>query len=160
MTYYRILTNEELEALKPEFIRYLASQGIPADTWQQWMQTNPDKRTQVIVEFSEFIFFSILDKTRFLIREFSGGVQYVRIGENGFEMLWFKRDTNSAGESTEGTIEKSTDEPAIEVYSGKKSFTNPLKAEIYSLLSEGYRPLKSHEVTNVTDLFETYKDIF
>jgi hypothetical protein len=32
---YRRLTREEFEALEPEFVRYLASEGIPADEWAQ-----------------------------------------------------------------------------------------------------------------------------
>jgi len=160
MTFYRILTFEELEALKPEFVQFLASQGITADTWQNWLVSEPVKRDQLIKEFSEFIYFSIVEKTRFLIRSLSGSTQYIRVGENNFDMLWFRHDKSlheMVGHDESNGNHEAKD---IDVYAGKKTYKNPKKSEIFSLLSEGYRPLKSEELSGVANLFEEYKDFF
>lgn len=160
MTYYRMLTDDELESLRPEFIRFLASQGITADTWQQWNAEDNTKREQWVREFSEFIFYSILDKTRFLIRELPKNIQYVRVNENGFDLLWFKGDTTETGEPGTSARKDNTEEIPWEVFTGKKKFRAPPKTEIFSLLSEGYRPIKSDESEHVNKLFEAYKDMF
>jgi hypothetical protein len=138
----------------------LASQGITADTWQQWISEDNAKREQLVREFSEFIFFSILDKTGFLIRELPKNIQYVRVNENAFDLLWFKEDNNTVGQARAGKSTEKDDEIPWEVFTGKKIFRAPKKAEIFSLLSEGYRPVKSDELTHVSQLFEVYKDMF
>lgn len=160
MSFYRILTFEELEVLKPEFINFLASQGITADTWQKWLVSEPVNCEQLIQAFSEFIFFSILEKTRFLIRSFSGSTQFIRVNENSFDMLWFKAVINL--HEMQNNVESKWYQKGkdIDVFAGKKLFKNPEKSEIFSLLSEGYRPIKSEELAGVANLFEEYENFF
>ena len=80
---YRILSNEELEILKPEFVKYLVSQGIPAEEWEKWKIADIEKTKLIIESFSEFIYFSILQKTRYVHKVVDQGRQFIRCKVTG-----------------------------------------------------------------------------
>ena len=44
MQRYRRLTIEELEAVRPEFVKFLASEGIAADDWERKAPGRLDRR--------------------------------------------------------------------------------------------------------------------
>lgn len=53
MNRYRRLTVEELEAVRPEFVKFLASEGIAADDWEQRLSTQSPDIEACLDEFSE-----------------------------------------------------------------------------------------------------------
>jgi len=63
---YKDLNNEELQALEPEFIKYLASNTITADDWVQIKKHEPTKTSQMISHFSELVFDNILNNIEYL----------------------------------------------------------------------------------------------
>ncbi|MBK7525272.1 MAG: hypothetical protein IPI53_14280 [Saprospiraceae bacterium] len=87
---YRILSNEELEILKPEFLKYLVSQGIPAEEWEKWKIADIEKTKLMIESFSEFIYFSILQKTRYVHKVVDQGRQFIRCNDNEFDLIWIQ----------------------------------------------------------------------
>tara|TARA_Y100000385_G_scaffold286476_1_gene348561 strand:+ start:2401 stop:2835 length:435 start_codon:yes stop_codon:yes gene_type:complete len=53
MKRFRRLTKEELDAVRPEFVRYLASEGIAADDWTKKQANQDPDVVACIDEFSE-----------------------------------------------------------------------------------------------------------
>ena len=43
MKRFRLLTKEEFDAVRPEFVRYLASEGIAADDWTKKQAQHPEE---------------------------------------------------------------------------------------------------------------------
>ncbi|MFA0963975.1 DUF6495 family protein [Roseivirga sp. BDSF3-8] len=63
---YRRLSKEELEPLEKDFIDFLVVNGITADEWEKMQKETPDKCEQVVDQFSDVVFESIMRKVRYL----------------------------------------------------------------------------------------------
>mgnify|MGYP000377038051 CR=1 FL=1 len=66
MKKYRILTLEELDLLKKDFIEFLVINGITGEDWEEIKLINPENRDKVVELFSEVVFTKILLQTNFL----------------------------------------------------------------------------------------------
>ena len=53
---YRVLTEDEFEALKDEFVKFLIVQGIDAASWQKMKDLEPDFAQKYLHDFSDFVF--------------------------------------------------------------------------------------------------------
>jgi|TARA_B100001093_G_C26638402_1_gene932033 hypothetical protein len=53
MKRFRLLTKEELDAVRPEFVRYLASEGIAADDWTRKQAEHPEEIQACLEDFSQ-----------------------------------------------------------------------------------------------------------
>ena len=53
---YRVLTKDEFEALKDEFVKFLIVQGIDAASWQKMKDLEPDFAQKYLHDFSDFVF--------------------------------------------------------------------------------------------------------
>lgn len=63
---YRRLTLDELKELEPEFVRFLASNQVPADEWESIKQQQPVRAEQLIELFSDIVFDKVLEKVDYL----------------------------------------------------------------------------------------------
>lgn len=68
MVKYRLLSNEELNELEQEFIKFLILNGIAADDWKAIKEKHPQKAMRMIELFSDVVFDRIMRKTQFLER--------------------------------------------------------------------------------------------
>lgn len=66
---YRLLSQEELNELKAEFIKFLIINGIDADEWEKIKKEDPSTAKDIIVQFSESIFEGVCRKITFLSYE-------------------------------------------------------------------------------------------
>lgn len=53
MKRFRLLTKEELDAVRPEFVQYLASEGIAADDWTKKQVERPEDVQDCLESFSQ-----------------------------------------------------------------------------------------------------------
>ncbi len=53
MKRFRLLTKEEFDAVRPEFVRYLASEGIAADDWTKKQAQHPEEVQECLEGFSQ-----------------------------------------------------------------------------------------------------------
>ena len=63
---YRRLTQDELQELEPEFVRFLASNQITAADWQKLKEESPEKVKSVIELFSDIVFDKVIRKVKYL----------------------------------------------------------------------------------------------
>jgi len=63
---FRILTSEELESFKEEFVKFLIIQGIDAQEWLRIKGDEPVKAVKILEVFSDFIFESIVNKVKYI----------------------------------------------------------------------------------------------
>ena len=66
MTTYRILTEQELKELQPEFIQYLASNGIDAEKWKSILESDATERDIHLELFSDIVLQKSLEKITFI----------------------------------------------------------------------------------------------
>lgn len=63
---YRVLTEDEFEALKDEFVKFLIVQGIDAASWQKMKDLEPDFAQKYLHDFSDFVFENTLQKIGYI----------------------------------------------------------------------------------------------
>lgn len=63
---YRRFNSTELASLEPDFIRFLALNGIPADEWTRLKAAQSPKVDELIEQFSDALFERILQAVEFL----------------------------------------------------------------------------------------------
>lgn len=64
---YRSLSLEELQEVEPQFIRFLAANGIPGPEWERIKAEEAQRAKQLIQEFSQVVFGSTLERIEYLV---------------------------------------------------------------------------------------------
>lgn len=68
---YRMLTTDELDGFKEDFVNFLSANGIDNTKWISLKSDHKEKAYGILEAFSDFIFESILNKIKYL--EFFNG---------------------------------------------------------------------------------------
>lgn len=63
---YRRLTSPELDQLKDDFVKFLASNSIPADDWEKMKKDENEKAIGMIDIFSDMVFDRAISNIKFL----------------------------------------------------------------------------------------------
>ena len=63
---YRRLSLDELEELKDEFVRFLASNGVDSEDWVQLKTSKLEKAEKLIELFSDIVFDKVIAKVKYL----------------------------------------------------------------------------------------------
>lgn len=122
---YRRLTREEFEALEPEFVRYLASEGIPADEWAQRLVSGEGVDAH-LDGFSEMYFDRATAEIECLEFRSDKELWLFAFGERGAELV---------------RLEESEDRTVRLVGTGSKAYEPEARGrEIFLLLEQGARP--------------------
>ena len=121
----RRLTKEELDAVRPEFVRYLASEGIAADDWAKKQVHHPEQVDACLDAFSERFWEGA-----------TAAIKYVEHSPSEEDVWVFQFDETSAKlircVRAEGTVTWSQ---------GGKRFEQEARGhEIFQLLEQGARP--------------------
>jgi len=147
MSAFRTLEIEELEIFRTEFVQFLSSQGITADEWERWQRQNRRKVEDVVNRFSEFIFFSIFEKSNFFEKSLQNGVHYIRFSGKEMSFLAIYYPGKDKG-FMPGDLSD------CQVMQGKKVAALPLNEEKFGLIKEGYIPVKSAKEDQVSAIFD------
>lgn len=63
---YRRLTNDELQELEKEFVRFLASNTVTGEDWEKIKKEDHDKAEKLIEMFSDIVFEKTISKIEYL----------------------------------------------------------------------------------------------
>jgi len=137
---YRLLTDEELSELEPEFIDFLVLNGIVADDWVKLKKEDPKAADRMITLFSDVIMEGSLRKIHFLESRSKDQLHLFRCLADKIELV---------GISSEGNDEVNfLDEKYIElavanspknlkVYASEKTYDPTRESEVFSMLQSG-----------------------
>jgi|TARA_B110000285_G_C15063114_1_gene583522 hypothetical protein len=121
MKKYRILTLEELDLLKKDFIEFLVINGITGEDWEEIKLINPENRDKVVELFSEVVFTKILLQTNFLELKTDKVASAIQCNKENMVMI-----------TLESVKEHS------EIYSTDKTYQKSREEEIYALMQKGF----------------------
>jgi hypothetical protein len=119
MKYTRIPT-DELEKLEEEFVNFLVMNGIIADDWVAIKENEPLNADEIINQFSEVVWESILRSTKYLNKVEEESVYY------------FKCDTDKIH-----LIKVDKTEAAAEQFSTSKEYNKTRELELFEMLQNG-----------------------
>lgn len=156
---YRRLQNDELQTLEKDFIDFLASQSIPADTWEKM---DKKKKSGLVDIFSDMVFDKVLEKVILLERIQPDEIHLFYFDEKKIVLRGLKRKEGGSPIDFTKMLEpgNSWQEVMHEKYAGdlnifraEKKFAKPRKEEIFYLLEHGCK------ISELMPLFEALQEI-
>ena len=121
---FRVLTTEELEPLKDDFIKFLSANTITGDDWASIKKNKPEEAETLLAMFCDIVWEKSLEKINFLEHRDEKYLKVFRCGEKKIEMVGFAvLAENAPSLLVDETFEK--------LGSGDLKFSD-LKAEFYT----------------------------
>ena len=63
---YRMLNDDELQALSEDFTQFLVVQGLDDDTWRKINKEDREKALKIVEVFSDTVLFKVYSKIKFM----------------------------------------------------------------------------------------------
>jgi hypothetical protein len=139
---YRRLTIAELETLTPQFIHFLAANGIAGDDWERIKTENRSRMEAFLDDFSDLVFQTTIEKTNYLLHTDAQELMVFDMQEDHSLMYSFRLeaeakfsffDFKNLSEAI-AAMEKSTQ---IQTFDLKRAYRLPRDREIFILLESG-----------------------
>ncbi len=85
-TKFRRLRRDELEEVKPQFIKFLSVNGIDAPNWVRIKAEDPRRADALILQFSQIVFSGVIERVEYLIQRKPNDLRTYRTGPEKIEM--------------------------------------------------------------------------
>ena len=121
---FRVLTTEELEPLKDDFIKFLSANTITGDDWASIKKDKPEEAETLLALFCDIVWDKSLEKINFLEHRDEKYLKVFRCGKETIEMVGFATMAENAPSLL-------VDETFKKLGSGDLKFSD-LKAEFYT----------------------------
>ncbi|MEM9885805.1 MAG: DUF6495 family protein [Bacteroidota bacterium] len=143
---YRRLTQEELNDLETEFVRFLASNQVTASDWERLKAENRDKVEGLIEIFSDLIYEDILGKVEYMVRRHPRDLRAFKFVEDKILLIGLVNNGNDFGPpEVDFTKSKTPDElmiamrrsnDEIRLYAAERKYRKDRKLEALELMED------------------------
>ncbi len=138
---YKRLSSEELQALEPEFIHFLATNSITAPDWVTLKDTHMERVDELIDLFSDMVYENILQKIKYLEYLSPRDLMIFHCKEDTLQMVGIQlsdecgidltdEDFFERWQTTEGIR-------GIQVYSKEKRYSGERAIDVFQLVQNG-----------------------
>lgn len=151
---YRRLRREELEELEPQFVRFLAAQGIPGGDWAKMKVTDEVRADLLIDQFSNMVFEDVIRRTKYAEQRTEKQLLTFRCGDEKLEL----RGLVIAGETSldlrredppaEMVAKLKMSDAKLKIISAERVYRPNREVEVFSLLE------KQAKISQGPELFE------
>ncbi len=160
---YRRLTNAELKQLEPDFVRFLASQSIPATDWEAMKTRGDSKVSKLLDAFSDLIFERVLSNVKYLEKRTKHEWHIYKVMDERLKLNGLRLSGNE-----EIDFRQSTDLDLKSLYleyggnltlfTAEKSFQKEKNLEVFDLLEAGCLIQKNGEFFELLERIKTTTD--
>lgn len=137
---YRRLTSEQLNEMHNEFAKFLATQKIDADKWQEIKDTNPELVQEQLDLFSDLVWEKVLNNTKYIDHIEAKQLDLFRANPETINRIVIKSDKPDFDfrkkEDYQWFIDHSTDK-SFTYLKGEKPYTKDRNAELFDMLLKG-----------------------
>ncbi len=154
---YRRLTQTELASLRPEFVQFLASRGIPAADWVQLKEAAPDKVEALIILFSDIVLEKILTEVNLVESRNDHEIMLYQFEEQKIKLrgIRWQGDGTITGESLKDTSDLTRllheGNAKVQLISAEKSIQDAKPSEVFTLLTKGCLMSKNQDLFLLLD---------
>lgn len=142
---YRRLNKEELEELEPEFVRFLATNGIPASDWVKMKDDTPSRVNALIEQFSDIVFERILSNVTHLEHRSPRDLRLFRCDKDKIYLIGLKLDgattidftENIAAETMLKQFKNAPFGASLKMYRAEKSYKKTRELELFDMMENG-----------------------
>jgi len=145
----------ELEALEPQFVRFLAAQGIPAPDWVKIKVTDEPRAEQLIDQFSQMVYADVLQRCEYLEQRSKNQLLVYKCGPTLLELrglilvgnhdIDFRQNLSA---EVMGEFLKN-ESSSMKVVSAQRLYRTDRASELFKLLESGAR------IGNSSELFDS-----
>ncbi|MCA1761953.1 MAG: DUF6495 family protein [Cryomorphaceae bacterium] len=160
---YRKLHPEELDALKEDFVQFLAANSITAPDWVKLRDNDAETAGKLVEMFSEIVWEKVLDKVKYLEIRTKNRLAVMQFGDEKAEMVSVAindthfdfKDPGFMDSLADGKVDWSAWKP--EVHTGSKKYKLSRKEEVFYEMERGAKPCKAVQWAAVKALVKTEK---
>jgi len=140
---FRRLTNEELQELEQEFIRFLASNTVTGEDWEKIKKEDEDKAEKLIEMFSDIVFEKSIAKVEYLEYRSPKDLKIFHCQHDKIEMVGLLVDGESSLDfSKEIDAEKmiqqlSSSGASLKLMAASKKYKKTKELEIFDMMQWG-----------------------
>ena len=137
---YTRLTKEQFEELQEEFIRFLATQSITADEWQQLKTDKPEVAEAELDVFSDLVWEGALSAAKYLENASPDQVFCIAIENDQMRMIHARIPSGAAdlttAEGRQWLVENIQDESVL-LQTGTRGLGSDRNQQIFGLIQQG-----------------------
>lgn len=146
---YRRLHKEELEAVKDEFVRFLAANSVAADDWTKLKSNDPVAAESMLDVFSDIFWEKALTKIPAVEQRSSSSLRVMRFYDDKAELVEIRLPENSRIDFTKandlqllaaGEVDIAQLKP--ELFIGTHQYHTTRNLEMFKLIEAGAQPCK------------------
>lgn len=137
---YTRLTKEQLTEMHPEFIRFLASQGIDAKEWDELKTKKPEVAEEEIDVFSDVVWENVLNKVEYLEHFSKQQLFLFNIKEFQMNLIGVKVDNEAIDLSTKDGyrwLQNNLKDDQVDIYTSTKAISDQRNTDIFALIKQG-----------------------
>lgn len=151
---YRRLRREELEELEPQFVRFLAAQGIPGEDWAKMKVTDEERADLLIDQFSNMVFDDVIRRTKYAEQRTEKQLLTFRCGDEKLELRGLVIDGETSLDlrredpPAEMVAKLKMSDAKLKIISAERVYRPNREVEVFSLLE------KQAKISQGPELFE------
>ncbi|MCW3086448.1 MAG: hypothetical protein JWP12_3814 [Bacteroidetes bacterium] len=137
---YKRLTSEELQALEPDFINFLASMQITGPDWEKMKSNENAKANELIDVFSDVVYDKVLSKIMYLEYRDSKTLNIFYCGPEKVQLVGLRVKEHSTLDLTVPDVLHQWNENnngAVTVVRSEKKYVEDKQTEVFELLQNG-----------------------
>mgnify|MGYP006147605883 CR=1 FL=1 len=144
---YRILSTDELEPLKDDFIKFLSANTITGEDWTKIKVEKPEEAEKIIGIFSDIVWEKSLDKIKCLEHRDEKHLKVFLCGEEKINMVGFSVNAKNAASLLDeetfiklGSGEIKFSELNAAFYASEKNYEENRSLEMFKMMEAGCTP--------------------
>lgn len=138
---YKRLSSEELSALEPEFVNFLATNSITAPDWVKMKDENMDRVEELIDLFSDMVYENILQKMKYLEHLSARDLMIFHCKEESLHMVGIQLSDECAIDLTDEDFfevwQANKDIRGVNVYHKEKKYPGERNVDVFQLIQSG-----------------------
>ncbi len=137
---YRLLTQEELQALEKEFVDYLIVNGITGKDWEQLKADSAEEAERIVALFSDVVFEGVMRKVQYLEYQGQKVFRAFQCLPDKLVMVSMEAPSESKADFTDAAyFRKAAQHPleGIKVYTTQKNYPEPREKTLFKMTQEG-----------------------
>jgi hypothetical protein len=136
---YRQLTKEQFESLHEDFARFLASQSIDVNQWNQIKKEKPNVAEQELNVFSDVVWDDVLTKTQYIEHFSETSANLFKCEDEEIHRIAIKInwDINLLEQKGFEWLMQNPMDNSVAIFKGSKPYTTERNIEIFDLIEKG-----------------------
>jgi len=137
---YTLLTKEQLESLHKDFAKFLASQQIDANEWQEIKKNKPHIAQEELELFSDLVWEDVLSKTKYIEHFSPKQLNLFRCATTSIHRIVVKISKDKFdfyNDSDYKWFLNNLDSDAVQYYQANKKYTKDRHSELFDIIQKG-----------------------